>query len=105
MNVRKNVLKVMGTQSFIDSRKLDNERWLPPSNNINVNAIALSKGPTYPKSWGLRNPKMGPTKIHINLSGRTSGILVFSNSDVKKCAAKIISPTENTNVEMVSINY
>ena len=31
--------------------------------------------------------------------------LFFSNSDVKKCAAKIISPTENTNVEMVSINY
>ena len=48
-------------------------------------------------------PKRGPTRIPINISGNTSGTRVRSNNAVKKCAAKIISPTENTKVEIVSI--
>ena len=51
-------------------------------------------------------PEIGPTNIPINIRGKTSGIFVFSKRAVKKWAAKIIKPTENTKVEIVSIiNY
>ena len=57
----------------------------------------------HPKSFGDTMPKSGPTKIPMPISGNTSGTRVRSKSAVKKCAAKIISPTENTKVEIVSI--
>ena len=92
------------TESLSELFRVSSVKWLPPSNSMSVSATALNRGPTYPKSLGDRIPKRGPTIMPMKISGRTSGILVLSNSAVKKCAAKIISPTEKTKVEIVSIN-
>jgi len=48
-------------------------------------------------------PNKGPIRMPINISGSTSGTRVRSNSAVKKWAANMMSPIENTKVEMVSI--
>ena len=57
----------------------------------------------YPKSSGESMPNSGPIRIPINMSGNTSGTRVRSKSAVKKWAANMMSPIENTKVEMVSI--
>ena len=45
----------------------------------------------------------GPIRMPMKIRGRTSGTRVFSKSAVKEWAAKMIRPTENTNVDMLSI--
>ena len=48
-------------------------------------------------------PNKGPIRMPIKISGSTSGTRVRSKIAVKKWAAKMISPIENTKVDMVSI--
>ena len=72
-------------------------------NSISINAIALRSGPIYPKSSIVSILNTGPKTMPIRISGRTSGSFVLSKSAVNKCAAKIINPTANTNVDIVSI--
>ena len=91
------------TQSFKEDFNVSILRWLPPSNSISINAIALRSGPIYPKSSIVSISNTGPKIMPISISGRTSGSFVLSKSAVNRWAAKIINPTANTNVDIVSI--
>ena len=79
-----NVERAKMTESLREFFRVSKVRWLPPSNSIKVRATALKRGPTYPKSPGDKMPDRGPTRIPMNMSGKTSGTRVFSKSAVKK---------------------